>query len=45
MILLTDNYKYYLKSIKYKKYTKEYIQQLYKNIEKKNNKSAKKQRI
>lgn len=34
MILLTDNYKYYLKSNNTSKYTTEYITKAYKNIEK-----------
>ncbi len=34
MILLTDNYKYYLKSNNIDKYTTEYITKTYKNIEK-----------
>jgi len=38
MIVLTDNYKYYLKSNTTKKYTNEHIQQLYKEIEKNTNK-------
>ena len=38
MVVLTDNYKYYLKSNTTKKYTTEYIKQLYKKVEKRINK-------